>query len=137
MDINEIFNIYIANLIFNLSQTYCPVDTGTLKRSGHLEKGSDNVIRIVYDCPYATVVHESIDDAHIYPTRAKFLEDAAYEVLNFMHTGNELPFTFRFFKDSTNGIWLDINTIDKDVFRLNEFIKNMYIDTLVRKTEVR
>ena len=122
--------IHIANMILNLSQTYVPVDTGTLKRSGHIEKGTDGVIRVVYDCPYATLVHEIIDYHHEAPTRSKFLEEAAYDVLALVQSGNEIPFTFRFFTDSTNGIWLEINSVAKDTFRLNEFIRKMYEDSL-------
>ena len=42
--------INIVNMIFNLSQTYVPVDTGRLKESGHIEYGEDGKFRIVYDC---------------------------------------------------------------------------------------
>lgn len=109
----------IASAIWALSQYYCPVDTGILKKSGHIERGTDGAWRVVYDAPYAMWVHEIIYFSHMAPTRAKFLEYAAYDVLNLVSKGNEPAFTFEFFQDGTNGIWIDINTVDSKQFQDN------------------
>lgn len=121
--------VSIVNMIFNLSQTYVPVDTGRLKESGHIEYGEDGKFRIVYDCLYSMWVHEIMEYRHASPTKAKFLEDAAYEVQSLVQQGNNVPFTFMFYTDG-HRIWLDLDTVDGDTFRLNEYIKSLYINSL-------
>jgi hypothetical protein len=74
-------------------------------------------------------VHEIMEYRHATPTKAKFLEDAAYEVQSLVQQGNNVPFTFMFYTDG-HRIWLDLDTIDGDTFRLNEYIKNLYINSL-------
>ena len=60
------------------SKKLCPVDTGTLRGSGHVEEPvvSDGNIRasIGYSQGYAFWVHELIDNWHEPPTQAKYLE---------------------------------------------------------------
>lgn len=71
---------------FELSQEYCPEDTGALKRSGYLEitefRGKPTV-EIGYgrggQPPYATTVHENLEYRHKAPTRAKWLQVALTE----------------------------------------------------------
>lgn len=127
--------VTVANWILNLSKTYCPVDTGRLKESGHIEQGEDGVVRVVYDCPYATWVHEITGFYHKPPTRSKFLEDAAYDIFAYFQRQGYEPFTFEMHTDSTNGIWLDINSISYDVFRANEEAKMMYLQGLINNFE--
>lgn len=71
---------------FELSQYYCPVDTGALKGSGYLEVTefrSNPRVEMGYaknnDPPYAVVVHENLEWRHKWPTRAKFLQAAVDE----------------------------------------------------------
>lgn len=67
--------------ILTQSQEIVPVDTGSLKRSGHTTlpaiEGDQIVVTIGYggpSAPYALPVHERIDVFHRPPTQAKFLE---------------------------------------------------------------
>lgn len=71
---------------FEKSQTYVPVKTGRLKRSGFLELRSGSrgpVVTMGYgknnDPPYTAIVHERLDLWHKPPTRAKFLQSALEE----------------------------------------------------------
>ena len=73
-------NRELAEEILALSKYYCPVDTGQLRDSGHIEQNSDGSCRIVYDCSYAWYVHEFSWKNHAYPTRDHFLTQAVYEV---------------------------------------------------------
>jgi hypothetical protein len=71
---------------FQLSQEYCPIDTGKLKASGYLEitqfRGVPTV-EIGYarggDPEYAVNVHENLEWRHKAPTRAKWLQVALQE----------------------------------------------------------
>lgn len=124
----------ITDMIFKLSQKYCPVDTGRLKESGRIEYLDGGGFRIIYDCDYSVYVHEVMEYKHVYPTKSKFLEDAAYEVQALVQQGNEIPFTFVFNTDGKR-VWLDIDTVYKDTFRLNEYVKGLYIDSLINNFE--
>lgn len=73
-------NRQLAEEILALSKYYCPVNTGNLRDSGHIEENADGSCRIVYDCSYAWYVHEFTWKNHAYPTRAKFLTDAVYVI---------------------------------------------------------
>lgn len=73
-------NRQLAEEILALSKYYCPVNTGNLRDSGHIEENVDGSCRIVYDCQYAWYVHEFTWKNHAYPTRARFLTEAVYEV---------------------------------------------------------
>jgi hypothetical protein len=73
-------NSVIAKEILKRANYYCPVDTGALRDSGHIEYNDDGTCRIVYDCPYAWYVDTFTWKDHTYPTCAKFLERAIEEV---------------------------------------------------------
>ncbi len=67
--------------IYDESQIFVPVDTGTLKASGFIEtrrtsKGVSGVVGYAAGSnpPYAAIVHERLDTSHATPTQAKFLE---------------------------------------------------------------
>ncbi len=71
---------------FALSQTYVPVKTGNLKRSGFLRKTTFRgipTVQIGYgdggSPPYAAIVHEKLENKHAAPTQAKFLQRALEE----------------------------------------------------------
>lgn len=75
-------------LPFELSQEYCPVDTGALISSGQLKvrrEGRGRVRGTINyggpQAPYAAIVHERTDLNHKHPTRAKFLQSAMEETL--------------------------------------------------------
>jgi len=83
----------IAYEIGKRSLYYCPIDTGKLKSSFSIKnltyKDEDDTLweaySVKYDghiAPYAVYVHALVDKWHIPPTRAKFLEDAALDVIN-------------------------------------------------------
>jgi len=67
----------------------CPYDyenqhldgTPHLRDTGHAEIGIQTQDQIVvegaFNTPYAVYVHEILENHHIYPTKAKFLEDPA------------------------------------------------------------
>jgi hypothetical protein len=65
------------------SKPICPILTGVLRASGHVEapntSGSDVTVDLVYDAPYAIYVHEILRNRHAAPTQAKFLEKACLE----------------------------------------------------------
>lgn len=66
--------------VFEESQQLVPVDTGNLKDSGRIETRGDEV-SIVYDAPYAAVIHEGFrHDPRTgklvkLDTRTKYLEE--------------------------------------------------------------
>ena len=70
----------LAEEVLERALYYCPVDTGRLKESGHIERINDNKYLVVFDCPYAWYVHEHTWKDHDYPTCAKFLSIAVEEV---------------------------------------------------------
>lgn len=122
----------ITKLIFLISQRYVPVDTGYLRSTGWIEEHDDLHYTIHYDAPYAAKQHETLFYNHTYPGRAKYLEDAAYEVMSFL-SDKEPLFTFELglaeFHDSEDGedeggnIWLEINSISTEQFVRNNEIK--------------
>lgn len=68
---------------FDLSQIFCPIDSGVLKESGYLiveTSGGKTTGEIGYsplnEPPYGVYVHERTDLHHVFPTRAKWLEAA-------------------------------------------------------------
>lgn len=72
-----------ANTLLKASQPLVPVDKGLLKASGHVEvtgKGMAAQALVVYDAPYAFVVHERLDVHHEPPTQARYLADAIPKV---------------------------------------------------------
>ena len=58
--------------VFNQSQRECPVDTGMLRESGHIDIGTDEV-SITYSAPYAAAVHWGYKRHLILPVRRKWL----------------------------------------------------------------
>lgn len=99
-DINDIDNINseihklkavvnkdIAEKVLERAKYYCPVDTGRLRDSGHIEYNSDGTCYIIFDAPYAFIVHESTWVNHEFPTSAKFLDRAVAEISSFYNIG--------------------------------------------------
>src|SRR5262245_48843185 len=71
---------------YDLSQTYCPVDTGAMKDSGYLQitqRGQYPTVEIGYGKggvpPYTEAVHENMEWRHKNPTRSKWLQTALAE----------------------------------------------------------
>ena len=73
-------NYELAEEILELAKFYCPKDTGYLAESGRIEQLQDGSCRVYFDCPYAWYVHEFTWREHKFPTCAKFLTRAKYEV---------------------------------------------------------
>lgn len=78
--------LYALRPTFEKSQEYCPVDKGTLLRSGFLEENTFRGkprVSMGYGRggvpPYAAAVHENLEWQHKYPTRAKWLQVAIDE----------------------------------------------------------
>lgn len=71
-----------ANDMLSKSVKQCPVDTGTLRRSGTVEKTTDSntsiEVAIGYNTKYAIYVHENLSANHP-KGKAKFLEDPVNE----------------------------------------------------------
>jgi hypothetical protein len=78
------------SVVMTKSKTMCPVDTGALRGSGHVEEpiieGGLVSARIGYSANYAWYVHELIDNYHAPPTQAKFLEVPLVDALPDMLT---------------------------------------------------
>lgn len=70
----------LADEIVERAIYYCPKDTGLLSESFRVEDLGNGKVRIYNDCPYAWYVEEFTWKHHDYPTRAKFLTTAVYEV---------------------------------------------------------
>jgi len=62
-----------AEHILTESIDECPIDSGTLRRSGKVTDQDDSVI-ISYSTPYAQKIHEDMSLRHI-DGKAKYLED--------------------------------------------------------------
>lgn len=73
----------IAMQIYTKSLYYCPIDTGRLKKSSKIQSiAGGEAYKISYSTKYVLFVHELLHLSHIAPTRAKFLEDAAVDIIN-------------------------------------------------------
>lgn len=59
---------------------YCPKKSGYLSESFRIEDNGDGTCTIYNDCPYAWYVEEFTWKKHDYPTQAKFLTTAVYEI---------------------------------------------------------
>ena len=70
----------LAEEIVERAIYYCPKDTGYLSESFRIEDNGDGTCTIFNDCPYAWYVEEFTWKHHDYPTRAKFLTTAVYEI---------------------------------------------------------
>lgn len=88
----------LAEMIMDEALQQCPIETGTLRASAHIEPASHIPATGVITCEfgfgygdginpvtrkpigeYAVPVHEIIEAFHKPPTKAKFLEDPVYE----------------------------------------------------------
>lgn len=76
---------------------YTPVDTGNLRDSSYI-KPYKRGYEVGYTADYAIHVHEIGFNRHEYPTRYKFLEDAAYETLEeyYAETGDLLDIKIQY-----------------------------------------
>lgn len=111
---------YIADLILRIAKSYTPVDTGALRDSGRVELDeSSNTAKVIFGegLNYAVYVHEIMDNRH-YSGRAKYLEDAAYQVINTSQVGNTPLFTFDISLDG-DLVVCNINSIDEESFMFN------------------
>ena len=126
--------IFIAMLILKKSQDYVPVDTGNLRDSVYLEELGEDKWRILYDTPYAAVQHEDIDFQHMEPGRAKYLEDAAFEILNLIQDNGDPPlFTFQITFPGNGTVALEINTINKIEFMMKRNIREKLLHMTVNE----
>lgn len=78
-NINILDDIAIADKIIEIAQYYAPVKTGYMRRNIK-RKFEEGHVCIVSEAPYSIYVHEILENRHAFPTKAKFLEDAAIEV---------------------------------------------------------
>lgn len=76
-DIEE--DTIIAKRILERTLYYTPVKTGRLKSSIKIKEENKH-INITVESDYGLYVHEIMENRHKFPTKAKFLEDAAIEV---------------------------------------------------------
>lgn len=78
-------NRNLADAVLERAKLYCPVDTGNLRDSGHIEVYADGTYKVVFSADYAWFVHEftwrNINTAINPYARAKFLEIAFNEVM--------------------------------------------------------
>ena len=113
------FCSYIIDRIFEVSQELVPVNTGNLYNSGSKVQDVGDY-GIVYSAKYASYVHEIIENNHSYPSRAKFLEDAAIIVFfEIVDSGIPNPFTFTISAIYGNNLSLTLNSISNDAFNKN------------------
>lgn len=110
---------YIVDRIFEISQELVPVDTGELYESGQVIKDIGDY-GVVYTAPHASYVHEIIEYNHNYPSRAKFLEDAALFVyFELVDSGVNNPFTFTVSAVYGSNLILRLNSVSQEVFTSN------------------
>lgn len=125
---------YIAQRIFDLSQSYVPVETGYLKSTGKIVKNNIGTYSIVYTAPYGKFVHEIIGNKHEFPTRAKFLEDAGYEVLTEFEK-MKISFGFTFSMDTSDDVALHLDSLSLEDFNFNrnysEYTMNAFLEDLI------
>lgn len=124
----------LADVIFEISQVYVPVDTGYLKQSGKVVRNNIGTYSIVYSAPYAIFVHEIIDNQHTPPTRAKFLEDAAWEIITDF---DYIPFTFTIDAYGSGGIALNIDSISFKDFSDSLLIIKKYNNEILNSNSIR
>ncbi len=69
----------IAQRVLEAAKERAPVESGRLRESGHVESDpAAMTARVVFDAPYAAIVHERLDVAH--PNgQAHFLSSASRE----------------------------------------------------------
>ncbi len=88
-ELNKDVKLLLAYKILRRSILYTPVDTGRLRNSVYIEPYEDGY-EIGYNCDYAIYVHEIGVNCHRYPTQYKYLEDAAFEILNEYKVDNNI-----------------------------------------------
>lgn len=134
--LNDI-NKELADSIFDISQELVPVESGRLKASGSVQEIDNGEYAIYYTVPYAVFVHEVLYNSHALPTQAKFLEDAAFRILDRAQTlhpikdqdGKLVPnFTFSMEMGTDIGIVLYINSVDEDTF--TQWVLDKYYNPL-------
>lgn len=96
----QIYDRTIELLAFNVlrkSLKYTPIDTGKLRESSYITKFGDGY-EIGYKEEYAVDVHEIGFNYHESPTQYKYLEDAAYEVMqkHYSDTGAVVPINIEY-----------------------------------------
>ncbi len=67
----------VAEKVLEQAREAAPVDTGALRASAFLDRGSGGGIEIGFSAPHALTVHERVDVAH-QTGEAKFLERALF-----------------------------------------------------------
>lgn len=93
---------YALQPAYDMSQVFCPIDTGVLKESGYLEvaetpRGPEGEVGYAKgnEPPYAIWVHERLDLHHVFPTRAKWLQAAMEQTI-----GSMMSRLFSYFKQA-------------------------------------
>lgn len=124
----RVINKYVADLIFERSKYYVPVKTGHLKSTGKVVESNFGEFSVVYEAPYAKYVHEIMMNRHERPSKAKFLEDAGYDVQNLLSYMG-LKFNFKFSMEIGDTVALHIEPIGKRQYKLNMG----YIKSLIAK----
>lgn len=120
--------------IFELSQLWCPVDTGALRASGKIVANSLGTYSIKYSTSYAVHVHEILENRHESPTRAKWLEDAAYSILNqYENNGQTFTFSMEYSEDS---VVLHLNSLNSGDFDFNRNYMNYFSDNIFSDSEI-
>lgn len=97
---NELDTVYKQKIqilgmrILTRALYYTPVDKGKLKRSYSIDwcDSKHTAVKVVNTCEYSHHVHEIAFYGHKYPTRYKFLEQAALEVAQESQT--DIPIKF-------------------------------------------
>lgn len=72
----------VVDEIYRLAKLYAPIKTGFLRENIVINKINSRLYEIKSLASYSIYVHEMIFNRHERPTRAKYLEDAAYETIN-------------------------------------------------------
>ena len=70
-----------AEVFLTYAQSNCPVDTGFLRESGHLESQSDDV-QIVFDAPYASYVEYGTYKMEAQPFLRPAMDEGEREAMN-------------------------------------------------------
>ena len=97
----------LGQAILGRATELCPIETGALRASGTLLV-YDNYIVIYFDCPYATYVHDNLNNHHNVG-QAKFLEVAMQEMLPYQTVWTEYY--------GENIVWCSIGLNNKVEYR--------------------
>lgn len=71
----------VVDEIYRLAKLYAPIKTGFLREHIVINKVNSRLYEIKSLALYSIYVHEMVFNRHKKPTRAKFLEDAAYQTI--------------------------------------------------------